>query len=34
MELAAREMMYEFYERFVQEVVKQGQKLEKEVNKQ
>lgn len=31
MELATREMMYEFYERFVQEVVKQGQKLGKGV---
>lgn len=32
MELATREMMYEFYERFVQEVMKQGQKIEKEVS--
>jgi len=31
MELATRETKYEFYERFVQEVVKQGQKIGKGV---
>lgn len=32
MELATREDLYRFYEQFVQEVMKQGQKIEEEVN--